>query len=72
MLTSWSFWSPCSVACGKGFTVRTREYLKKELKSKCNSQLAENKTCIVNEKCIDESLMSNTERKSNFEIKYKL
>ena len=62
MLSSWSFWSPCSTSCGKGFTVRTREYLKKDLESKCNSQLIEKKTCIVNEKCLDESLMSNTER----------
>ena len=44
--------------------MRVREYLKKDLETKCASQLLEKKTCIVNEKCVEESLMSNMEKKS--------
>ena len=64
MMTTWTTWSPCSVQCGKGHTIRVREYAKKELESQCTSQLIEKKSCVVNEKCLDESLMSSTERKS--------
>jgi hypothetical protein len=64
MVSTWSTWSPCSVPCGKGFTVRTRQYLKKELESKCNTQLIDKKSCMIKEKCLDENLMSVTERKS--------
>ena len=46
--------------------MRVREYLKKELETKCNSQLMEKKSCVINEKCIDESLMSITDKKSKF------
>ena len=65
MLSQWSSFSPCSTSCGKGFTVRVRSYLKSELKDRCNAKLEERKSCVVNEKCVDESLMSNTERRSS-------
>jgi hypothetical protein len=65
MLTPWTSWSPCSAKCGRGVTVRSRQYIKRELESKCNSQLIEKKECIVSEKCADENLTSLTERKSN-------
>lgn len=48
----------------EGFTVRVRDYAKPELKSRCNSLLTEKKSCVASENCLDESLMSNTERKS--------
>ena len=66
MLTSWSSWSPCSVSCGRGVTMRVRKYFKPELANKCNSQLEEKKSCIINEKCVDENLISLPERKSMF------
>ncbi|CAF0721201.1 unnamed protein product, partial [Brachionus calyciflorus] len=63
MLTAWSEWSPCSATCGKGYTMRVRNYLKKESVWKCNSKLEEKKSCIINEKCTDDSLLSDQERK---------
>jgi hypothetical protein len=65
MLTPWTSWSPCSATCGKGVTIRSRQYIKKDLESKCNSQLMEKKECMVSEKCVDGTLMSSTERKSS-------
>ena len=44
--------------------MRSRSYFKPGLESKCKSQLEEKKSCIVNEKCLDENLISLPERKS--------
>lgn len=70
MVSSWTDWSPCSVTCGVGFTQRYREYVKKDLKDKCNTNLKENKTCMVTERCLDESLMSISDIKSLRSHKY--
>ena len=64
MVSTWTSWSPCSVSCGKGSTVRTRSFLKPELKQKCKAQLIEHKACMIVEKCLDENLISATERTS--------
>lgn len=66
MMSSWSSWSPCSASCGRGSTMRLRNYLKKGLELKCKSQLVETKSCVISEKCLDESLLSAQERKSYF------
>ena len=49
--------------------MRVREYLKKELESKCESTLIEKKTCMISEKCLEENLMSKTEKKSICHLK---
>lgn len=64
LLTTWSEWSPCSKECGVGTTVRVRKYIHTNLENKCESKLREEKSCIVKEKCVDENLLSTTERKS--------
>jgi hypothetical protein len=45
-VTPWSYWSPCSVSCGKGVSVRTRMYVDEQLGSRsCNVQLLESAEC---------------------------
>ncbi|XP_015171826.1 PREDICTED: spondin-1 [Polistes dominula] len=48
--TDYSSWSPCSVSCGKGLRMRTREYRMPE-KAKmfnCNRQLVSKEMCVAN------------------------
>ncbi|CAG0924111.1 unnamed protein product, partial [Notodromas monacha] len=45
-VTPWSYWSPCSVSCGKGVSVRTRMYVDEILGTRsCNVQLLETADC---------------------------
>jgi hypothetical protein len=68
MVTSWSSWSPCSVTCGTGNTVRIRQYIKPSLAEKCNTKLSETKNCKPMEskyaKCKDDSTLTIEEKKS--------
>jgi hypothetical protein len=50
MVTSWSAWSPCSVSCGNGFTIRVREYIKKEYGDDCDTRLVDKKACKAKDK----------------------
>ena len=64
MVSAWSSWSPCSVSCGKGITIRTRSYNDEKLEMKCNTKLVDKIDCLVAERCLDEDLMSFNEIKS--------
>ncbi len=58
MVNKWSSWSPCSVTCGRGITIRTRSYNNVSLAESCDTTLIERKECIIKESCIHEDLMS--------------
>lgn len=44
-VTEWSQWSECSVACGKGTRIRTRQYVKREDAESCNVKLIQKQPC---------------------------
>lgn len=48
-VTEWSQWSPCSVTCGKGLSMRTREYLmpQKAQMFECSRQLVSKEMCVA-------------------------
>lgn len=48
-VTSYSAWSNCSVPCGKGLRMRSREYVNPEVaaRSDCNRQLVSKEMCIA-------------------------
>ncbi|XP_055534997.1 spondin-1 [Wyeomyia smithii] len=55
--TSYSDWTPCSVSCGKGIRMRTREYLQPEKAARfqCNRQLISKEMCVADvAECSDE------------------
>lgn len=74
MVTSWSAWSPCSVSCGIGHSMRMRDYIKREYQRECNTTLAEKKSCIPadsrNVKCKDENSLSIHEKRSKLKRIY--
>lgn len=48
-MTEYSLWTPCSVTCGKGLRMRTREYKQPELAkiNNCNRQLISKEMCVA-------------------------
>lgn len=46
-VTEYSNWSPCSVTCGKGIRMRTREYIDQKMAEMagCNQQLIFKEMC---------------------------
>ncbi|KAF2905119.1 hypothetical protein ILUMI_01056 [Ignelater luminosus] len=48
-VTEYNDWSPCSVTCGKGLRMRTREYLmpQKAQMFQCNRQLVSKEMCVA-------------------------
>lgn len=52
--TDWSAWSACSVSCGKGLRMRTREYVMqaKALMLGCDRQLVAKEMCVTEEQPI--------------------
>ncbi|KAK4887775.1 hypothetical protein RN001_004046 [Aquatica leii] len=48
-VTEYTNWSPCSVSCGKGLRMRTREYLmpQKAQMFQCNRQLVSKEMCVA-------------------------
>lgn len=48
-VSDFSAWSPCSVSCGKGIRMRSRQYLNAEqaLQTKCTRQLVSKEMCVA-------------------------
>lgn len=48
--TEWTHWAPCSVTCGKGIRMRSRQYRNIALAtdSNCNRQLVSKEMCVAN------------------------
>lgn len=48
-VTEYSDWAPCSVSCGKGIRMRSRQYVNPEKaeKAKCSRQLISKEMCVA-------------------------
>lgn len=48
-VTDYTNWSPCSVTCGKGLRMRSREFVNAQLAkdSNCNRQLIFKEMCVA-------------------------
>lgn len=48
-VTDYTSWSPCSVTCGKGLRMRSREYLNSQRakEASCNRQLIFKEMCVA-------------------------
>ena len=48
-VTEYSDWAPCSVTCGKGIRMRSRQYVNpdKAEKGKCSRQLISKEMCVA-------------------------
>lgn len=47
-VTPFNAWSPCSVTCGKGISMRSRQYVNEDLarSAHCNRQLVNKEMCV--------------------------
>ncbi|XP_014674793.1 PREDICTED: spondin-1-like [Priapulus caudatus] len=48
-ITQWSYWSPCSVTCGEGVTLRTRTYFNPEFEQMCELEMMQKDGCVADQ-----------------------